>query len=70
MENKSKKGFGSLSPERLHEVAIQGGKAAQATGRAHRFAAGKEAKDDGRRGGKAKWKRYNEGSHIESSIMV
>jgi len=36
-EEKQKRGFASLSPERLHEISVRGGKAAHAQGKAHKF---------------------------------
>lgn len=42
-----------MSPERRAEIASMGGRAAQSTGKAHRFPAGTEA-DHGRRGAQAK----------------
>lgn len=46
------KGFASLSPERRRELASQGGKAAQATGRTHRYTS-ETARQAGRKGGLA-----------------
>lgn len=44
------RGFGKLTPEKRREIASQGGKAAHAMGKAHRFS-GEEAVEAGRRGG-------------------
>jgi len=49
---KRRRGFALLSPERRQEIASQGGQAAHACGRAHRFTA-EEARAAGRRGGLA-----------------
>lgn len=46
----SRPGFASLSPQRLWEVARAGGKAAQASGLAHRFTT-EEARVAGQKGG-------------------
>jgi uncharacterized protein len=50
------KGFSSLSPERVREIAVQGGKAAHKTRkgkhRAHEWTA-EEAREAGRKGGLA-----------------
>jgi uncharacterized protein len=45
-------GFATLSPERRAEISRLGGKAAQATGRGHRFTA-EEARAAGSKGGLA-----------------
>lgn len=50
MNNKHKRGFATLSPERRVEIASQGGKAAHLQGRAHRFTS-EEAREAGRKGG-------------------
>ena len=51
-DGKAKRGFANMDPERVKEVAAQGGKEAQSRGKAHRFNSetGREA---GRKGGKA-----------------
>jgi uncharacterized protein len=46
----SKRGFGSISPERQREIAAMGGKAAHASGNAHAFDSS-TAVEAGRRGG-------------------
>lgn len=45
-----KRGFATLSPERLREIASKGGKAAHEQGSAHVFTA-EEARAAGRKGG-------------------
>lgn len=47
----SRKGFASMDPERVKEIATQGGKAAAASGRAHRFTS-EEARRAGALGGR------------------
>ncbi len=47
---KSKRGFGAMDPAKRREIASQGGRAAQATGRAHRFTS-EEGRVAGRKGG-------------------
>ena len=49
---RSKRGFASLSPERLKELSSKGGKTAQALGTSHRFTP-EEARAAGRKGGLA-----------------
>ena len=51
-QKKGKRGFGSMDPERVREIARTGGKAAHASGRAHQFTA-EEARVAGSKGGKA-----------------
>jgi general stress protein YciG len=46
----SKRGFGSLDPEKQREIASKGGKAAHAQGSAHEFSS-EEARVAGRKGG-------------------
>lgn len=47
---KSRKGFASMSPERMREIASAGGKSAHAMGRAHRWTS-EEASEAGKKGG-------------------
>ena len=47
-----KRGFANLTPEKRSEVSSKGGKASQATGKAHRWTP-EQAKEAGRKGGKA-----------------
>lgn len=47
---KKKKGFAALSPERRLEIAKSGGRAAHASGNAHRFTS-EEARLAGKKGG-------------------
>ena len=49
---KSRKGFASMSPEKVREICSKGGKAAQAKGTAHRWSS-EEARAAGRKGGLA-----------------
>jgi general stress protein YciG len=46
----SKRGFAAMSPEKRREIAVRGGKAAQAAGKCHRFTV-EEAIAAGRKGG-------------------
>jgi uncharacterized protein len=46
----SKRGFAGMTPERRREIASQGGKAAQASGKARRFTK-EEAREAGKLGG-------------------
>jgi len=49
---KSKRGFASMDPARVKELASKGGKAAHAQGVAHQFSPD-EAREAGRRGGES-----------------
>lgn len=49
--SKSKRGFGSMDPEKQKKIAQMGGRAAHAQGRAHEFTP-EEARANGRKGGK------------------
>lgn len=49
---KSRRGFASMTRERVAEIAAKGGKAAHAAGRAHEFTSDK-AREAGRKGGAA-----------------
>jgi general stress protein YciG len=51
-ERKVTKGFASMDPERQREIARRGGRAAHASGHAHRFSPD-EARAAGRKGGKS-----------------
>ena len=47
-----KRGFASMTPERIREISSRGGKAAHEQGRAHTFSS-EEARAAGSKGGKA-----------------
>jgi general stress protein YciG len=49
-DGKSRRGFASMTPERLREIASKGGKSAHLKGVAHRFTS-EEAKLAGKKGG-------------------
>ena len=49
---KSKRGFASMDPKRVSEIASKGGKSAHQAGTAHRFTAD-EARAAGKKGGRA-----------------
>lgn len=49
---KSKRGFASMDPKRVAEIASKGGKAAHQAGTAHEFSSDK-AREAGRKGGAA-----------------
>lgn len=53
---KSERGFAAMDPKRQREIASQGGKAAHQSGNAHEFTS-EEAREAGRKGGKASSKR-------------
>lgn len=50
MEEKKPRGFAAMTPERRKEIAIKGGKTAQAQGRGHQFTPD-EARAAGKKGG-------------------
>lgn len=52
-QQRKPRGFQTLTPERMHEIASAGGKAAQASGTAHKFTP-EEAREAGRKGGLAR----------------
>ena len=52
MAGKSRRGFASMDPDRVSEIASMGGKAAHAQGVAHKWTAD-EARAAGRKGGQA-----------------
>ena len=58
-ENKKKKGFAAMDPEKQREIASLGGKSAHLKCRAHEFTT-EEAKEAGRKGGAAIKKRGSE----------
>lgn len=49
---KARRGFAAMTDEQRRELARRGGKAAQASGKAHRFTS-EEAREAGRKGGAA-----------------
>lgn len=53
---KKKRGFAALSPERLRELAVMGGRAAHAQGVGHKWTS-ETAREAGRKGGGAARKR-------------
>lgn len=55
MSNIHKRGFASMSKERLAEITSQGGKAAHVKGTAHRYTPD-EARAAGKKGGRARSK--------------
>ena len=57
----AKRGFASMDPQRQREIASLGGKAAHASGRAHEFNSA-EAREAGRKGGRAGRRRAAEAS--------
>ena len=54
---KGRRGFASMDPARVKEIASQGGRAAHEQGTAHEYTT-KEAAAAGRLGGAARAKRY------------
>lgn len=60
MNTTTKRGFASMTPDRIKEIASKGGKAAHAKGVAHQFNS-EEAKLAGRKGGLAPHVRRGRG---------
>lgn len=50
MEEKQKRGFAAMTPERVKEICAKGGKSAHAKGTAHRWTT-EQAREAGRKGG-------------------
>lgn len=65
MEEKKKRGFASMSREKVAEIASKGGKAAHAAGTAHQFTSD-EARDAGKKGGVAPHVRRGRGPKSET----
>ena len=57
---RKKRGFGGMSPEKRRAIQSRGGKAAQETGRGHRWTA-EEARVAGRKGGLANRREEEDG---------
>jgi general stress protein YciG len=55
---KSRRGFAAMSPERQREIASQGGRAAHKLGVAHEWSA-EEAREAGRKGGQNSGRKRN-----------
>jgi general stress protein YciG len=55
-QEKSRRGFAAMSPERQREIASQGGRAAHQQGVAHQWTAD-EAREAGRKGGQNSGRR-------------
>lgn len=66
---KLRQGFASESAESVREKGRKGGKAAQASGKAHRFA-GKEAREAGRRGATLRWAAWRAARAMAESQML
>ena len=54
-DNKSKKGFAAMDPERQREIASEGGRTAHMRGTAHEFDS-EEARKAGQKGGQSRGK--------------
>ncbi|HEV7331835.1 MAG TPA: KGG domain-containing protein [Flavisolibacter sp.] len=55
-QQKSRRGFAAMSPERQREIASQGGRAAHQQGVAHEWST-EEAREAGKKGGQVSGKR-------------
>lgn len=59
-QQKSRRGFAAMSPEKQREIASQGGRAAHRQGVAHEWSA-EEARAAGKKGGQVSGKRRTNG---------
>lgn len=59
VDNRSKRGFGSMSQEKKREIASKGGKSAHVLGTAHEWTS-EEAQVAGRKGGQISRRRKRE----------
>lgn len=67
---KARRGFAAMSPERQRQIASQGGKVAHQLGSAHQWNS-EEAKEAGRKGGKASVKsRLNRNENDGSDYFL
>jgi len=69
---KENRGFASMDPTKRREIAVKGGKAAHAQGRAHEWTK-EEAREAGRKGGRASHRRLGtpmEGPGNETALDV
>lgn len=60
VNSKSRRGFASMDPDKQRLIASRGGKAAHEKGTAHEFTSS-EARDAGRKGGKAYHRNRDKG---------
>ena len=67
-QQKSRRGFAAMSPERQREIASQGGRAAHQQGVAHEWNAD-EARAAGKKGGQASGKRRIAGRGDDREMM-
>lgn len=68
-QQKSRRGFAAMSPERQREIASQGGRAAHEQGVAHEWSAD-EARAAGKKGGQASGKRRTTDRNEEDRGMI
>ena len=67
-QQKSRRGFAAMSPERQREIASQGGRAAHQQGVAHEWSTD-EARAAGKKGGQISGKRRSSSENGESVVM-
>jgi general stress protein YciG len=68
-QQKSRRGFAAMSPERQREIASQGGRAAHQQGVAHEWSAD-EARQAGRKGGQISGRKRSNGSNETRGIIL
>lgn len=67
-QQKSRRGFAAMSPDRQREIASQGGRAAHQQGVAHEWSAD-EARAAGKKGGQISGKRRSSGESAAESVL-
>jgi general stress protein YciG len=65
-QQRARRGFAAMSPERQREIASQGGRAAHQQGVAHQWSAN-EAREAGKKGGQVSGKRRTSGKEDGSN---
>lgn len=68
-QQKARRGFAAMSPERQREIASQGGRAAHQQGVAHEWSTD-EAREAGKKGGQASGKRRIGGREDDRGMML
>lgn len=68
-QQKARRGFAAMSPERQREIASQGGRAAHQQGVAHEWST-EEAREAGKKGGQASGKRRTEGRDDDRGFIL
>jgi general stress protein YciG len=68
-QQKSRRGFAAMSPERQREIASQGGRAAHEQGVAHEWNQN-EARDAGRKGGRISGTKRRSSARDEMNVLM